>query len=59
MFHQFLFILVMTFIIFILVKTGFPKTGHICYAKDAGFVQLPGLPGQIKTGCMASPAFKS
>lgn len=31
----------------------------ICYAKDAGFVQFPGLPGQIKTGCMASPSFKS
>ena len=31
MFHQFLFILVITFIIFILVKTGFPKTGHIYY----------------------------
>lgn len=31
----------------------------ICYAKDAGFVQFPGLPGQIETGCVASPAFKS
>ena len=31
----------------------------ICYTKDAGFVHYPGFPGQIKTGCVASPAFKS
>ena len=24
-------------------------------AKDAGYISYPGLPGQIKTGCMASP----
>lgn len=31
----------------------------ICFAKDAGSIQYDGLPGHIKTGCMASPAFKS
>lgn len=31
----------------------------ICYAKDADFVQFSRLPGQINTGCVASPAFKS
>ena len=31
----------------------------VCLAKDAGFIQYPGLPGRIKTGCMATPAFKS
>ncbi len=31
----------------------------ICLAKDAGSIQYPGLPATIKTGCMASPAFKS
>ena len=44
----------------VLVLDGNMKNRRdICYAKDAGFVQFPGLPGQIKTGCMASPAFKS
>ena len=32
---------------------------EICFAKDAGMVSYPGLPGQIKTGCTASPAYKS
>ena len=31
----------------------------VCYAKDAGFIQFDGLSGSIKTGCAASPAFKS
>ena len=31
----------------------------ICYSKDAGSIQYPGLPGHIKTGCIASPSFKS
>lgn len=31
----------------------------ICFAKDAGSVSYAGLPGHIKTGCMAPPAFKS
>ena len=44
----------------VLVLDGNMKNRRdICYAKDAGFVQFPGLPGQIKTGCVASPAFKS
>ena len=31
----------------------------VCFAKDAGFVEFEGLPGLIKTGCTASPAYKS
>ena len=31
----------------------------ICLAKDAGTISYPGLPGHIKTGCVASPAYKS
>lgn len=31
----------------------------VCYAKDAGFIEFDGLPGYIKTGCAATPAFKS
>ena len=28
----------------------------ICLARDAGAISYPGLPGHIKTGCVASPA---
>lgn len=31
----------------------------VCYAKDAGFIEFNGLSGSIKTGCAATPAFKS
>ena len=31
----------------------------VCYAKDAGFVEFDGLSGSIKTGCQATPAYKS
>ena len=31
----------------------------VCMAKDAGCIQYPGLPGHIKSGCTASPQFKS
>ena len=31
----------------------------LCYAKDAGFIEFDGIPGSIKTGCFATPAFKS
>ena len=31
----------------------------VCLAKDAGYIEYPTLPGHIKTGCMASPHFKS
>ena len=31
----------------------------VCYAKDAGFIQFDGLPGSIKTGCQATPAYMS
>lgn len=31
----------------------------VCYAKDAGYIQFKGLTGCIKTGCAATPDFKS
>ena len=31
----------------------------ICGAKDAGWIQYPGLAGRIKTGCVSSPSFRS
>ena len=31
----------------------------VCYAKDAGFIQFDGFSGLIKTGCSATPAYKS
>ena len=31
----------------------------MCHAKDAGFIQFDGLFRSIKTGCTATPAFKS
>jgi len=32
---------------------------HVCNAKDAGYVEYPGLPGKMKTGCMRTPEYKS
>ena len=44
----------------VLVLDGNMKNHRdVCYAKDAGFIQFSGLPGVIKTGCPASPDFKS
>ena len=31
----------------------------VCYAKDAGFIEFDGLNGSIKTGCPATPDYKS
>ena len=31
----------------------------ICYAKNAGFIKFDGLSGSIKTGCPATPGFRS
>lgn len=31
----------------------------MCFTKDAGYIELSGLPGTIKTGCQATPAYKS
>ena len=31
----------------------------VCYAKDAGFIEFEGLEGSIKTGCAATPKYKS
>ena len=31
----------------------------VCFTKDTGSIHYPGLPGHIKTGCVASPSFKS
>ena len=44
----------------VLVLDGNMKNHRdVCYAKDAGFIQFDGLPGLIKTGCPASPDYKS
>ena len=32
---------------------------EVCYAKDAGFIEFEGLTGSIKTGCPATPSYKS
>jgi hypothetical protein len=31
----------------------------VCMAKDVGYIQYPNLPGHIRSGCTASPQFKS
>jgi len=31
----------------------------VCFARDAGIIEFDGLPGSIKTGCTATPAYKS
>lgn len=31
----------------------------VCYAKGAGFIQFDGIPGQIRTGYPATPAYQS
>ena len=31
----------------------------VCYAKDGGYITFDGLPHSIKTGCQATPAYKS
>ena len=31
----------------------------VCNARDAGYIEYPGLPGKIKTGCMKTPKFSS
>ena len=31
----------------------------VCYAIDAGYVKFEGLSGSIKSGCQATPAYKS
>jgi len=31
----------------------------VCNAREVGYVEYPGLPGRIKTGCMNTPAYKS
>ena len=44
----------------VLVMDGNMKNRRdTCSAKDAGFIQFAGLSGSIKTGCTATPAFKS
>lgn len=32
---------------------------HVCNARDAGYIEYPGLPGKVKTGCMLTPEYKS
>lgn len=40
----------------VLVLDGNQKNNRpVCAAEDAGFVEYTGLPGRVKTGCMATP----
>ena len=32
---------------------------HVCNARDAGYIEYPGLSGRVKTGCMMTPQYKS
>lgn len=44
----------------VLVLDGNMKNRRdVCMAKDAGCIQYPGIPGHIKSGCTASPQYKS
>ena len=44
----------------VLVLDGNMKNHRdVCYAKDAGFIEFEGLKGLIKTGCAATPKYKS
>lgn len=31
----------------------------VCMAKDAGYIEFDGILGSVKTGCQASPNYKS
>lgn len=40
----------------VLVLDGNQKNNRpVCAAEEAGFVEYAGLPGKVKTGCMATP----
>ena len=40
----------------VLVIDGNLKNNReVCAAEDAGYVEYPGLPGSVKTGCMETP----
>ena len=44
----------------VLVLDGNMKNRRdVCYAKDAGYLEFEGLSGSIKSGCQATPAYKS
>lgn len=44
----------------VLVVDGNLKNNReVCAAVDAGFVEYPGLPGRVKTGCMETPEQQS
>ena len=32
---------------------------RVCNARDAGYIEYPGLPGRVKTGCMMTPQYES
>jgi hypothetical protein len=32
---------------------------HVCNARDAGYIEYPGLLGKVKTGCILTPEYKS
>lgn len=44
----------------VLVVDGNMKNRRgVCMAKDAGYIEFHGLPGSVKTGCQATPSYKS
>ena len=44
----------------VLVMDGNMKNHRdVCKATEAGYTKYDGLPGQVKTGCQKTPAFKS
>ncbi len=43
----------------LIVDGNMKNRRDVCYAKDAGHVEFENLSGSIKTGCQATPAYKS
>ena len=43
----------------LVIDGNFKNHRDICMATEAGFVTFQGLPGQIKTGCLMTPDYKS
>ena len=43
----------------IVIDGNMKNRRDVCYAKDAGFIEFSRLIGSIKTGCTATPSYKS
>ena len=42
-----------------MIDGNLKNNGEVRAAIDAGFVEYPGLPGRVKTGCMETPEQQS